>query len=272
MIRPRQSDSDYDTLLIAIACMLETAGRDIILPAFHQVMVSETKGDGSVVTITDTACQKLIAEKLAAIDASIAFLGEEMDKADQLQCLADSGGRYWCLDPLDGTTNFVAGVPVFGTSLALIENGYPTLACIHDPIKGETFTARLNHGAYLNGQLMRASAETDLASAVGYIDFKRLTQQAKQSMLTPNLYRSQRNIGTCALEWAWLAAGRGNFIVHGGEKIWDFAAGSLIASEAGCAVGDFSAQSLFPCTRLSSPILAGCNEQIRIKLQDQLQT
>jgi myo-inositol-1(or 4)-monophosphatase len=270
MSRLSQSHSDYDALLAAVVSMIETVGSDIILPAFHTIMASETKGDGSVVTITDTACQAFVEEKLAIIDSSIAFLGEEMGKTQQMQCLTGSGGRFWCLDPLDGTTNFVAGVPVFGTSLALIENGCPTLACIHDPIKGETFTARLNHGAYLNGNLISASTETDLVSAVGYIDFKRLTQQAKRSMLTPGLYRSQRNIGTCALEWAWLAAGRGNFIVHGGEKVWDFAAGSLIASEAGCAVGDFFAQPLFPCTRLSSPILAGCNEQIRVKLQKHL--
>jgi len=268
--RQRQTSPDHDDLLADIVSIIETAGMNIILPAFQQSMVSDTKRDGSIVTETDTACQAFIKKRLAEMDASIAFLGEEMDNSEQLLCLTQSDGRFWCLDPLDGTTNFVAGIPIFGTSLALIESGLPVLACIHDPIRGETFTARLNHGAHLNGTRIRASTETGLAFASGYIDFKRLSKQDKLSMLSPGLYRSQRNIGTCALEWAWLAAGRGHFIVHGGEKIWDFAAGSLIASEAGCMVGDFSALPLFPCKTLESPILAGCNEQIRKRLQAHL--
>jgi len=86
-------------------------------------------------------------------------------------------------------------------------------------------------------------------------------------MIIPGIYRSQRNIGSCALEWAWLAAGRGHFIVHGGEKIWDFAAGSLIASEAGCTVTDLSARPLFPRGSLSSPVLAACNQTIHAQLE-----
>jgi len=264
------SNSDHESLLADVASIIETAGMNFIRPAFRQCIISETKRDGSVVTETDTACQSFIRDKLADMDASIAFLGEEMDAEEQLRCLTQSAGKFWCLDPLDGTTNFVAGIPVFGTSLALIENGQPVLACIHDPIRCETFTARLGKGAYLNGARMRPSTETELTSAVGFIDFKRLSKPDKLSMLEPGLYRSQRNIGTCALEWAWLAAGRGHFIVHGGEKIWDFAAGSLIASEADCMVGNFSGQPLFPCKTLSSPILAGCNKQIRKILQEHL--
>jgi len=78
----------------------------------------------------------------------------------------------------------------------------------------------------------------------------------KNSFCKKNLYRSQRNIGTCALEWAWLAAGRGHFIVHGGEKIWDYAAGSLIAEEAGCQVSNFSNGALFDRLKMTQSILA----------------
>lgn len=89
-------------------------------------------------------------------------------------------------------------------------------------------------------------------------------------MATKPAYRSQRNLGSCALEWAWLAAGRGHFIIHGGEKLWDFAAGSLLAREAGSIVGDFSGDSLFPCDTLSSPILAACNRSVHASLKGQL--
>ncbi len=258
--------SDYNTMLVAITSIIKQAGSNIIMPAFYEKIVSANKSDGSVVTETDIACQSFIEQGLAALDANIPFLGEEMSEADQMQCLNEAGGQYWCLDPLDGTTNFVAGIPVFGTSLALIKDGHPVLACIYDPVRGETFSAIHGCGAHLNRTLIHAAEASELSGAVGFIDFKRLDAGAKQAMLNQGLYRSQRNIGTCALEWAWLAAGRGHFITHGGEKLWDFAAGSLIASEAGCMTGDFSGSPLFPCRKLSSPIIAACNQHIHAQL------
>jgi len=140
------------------------------------------------------------------------------------------------------------------------------LACIHDPVRSETFTAIRGHGAWLNKSRIHSATETELSKAVGYIDFKRLDADLKQAMLVPGIFRSQRNIGTCALEWAWLAGGRGHFIVHGGEKLWDFAAGSLIASEAGCTASDFSRSPLFPRKELSSSIMAACNSSIQASL------
>ncbi|MDX8408236.1 MAG: inositol monophosphatase family protein [Mariprofundaceae bacterium] len=261
---------DYRKTLAAIVPIIEAAGKNIIMPAFREKIVAASKSDGSVVTDTDIACQRFIERGLADLEAGIPFLGEEMYESDQIQRLNEKAGRYWCLDPLDGTTNFVAGIPVFGTSLALVDHGHPVLACIHDPVRGETFTAIRSHGACLNAAPIRGATETELASAVGFIDFKRLGSSHKQAMLGKGLYRSQRNIGTCALEWAWLAAGRGHFILHGGEKLWDFAAGSLIALESGCVAGNFSSSPLFPCQSLSSPILACCTEDIRQQLINSL--
>jgi len=118
--------------------------------------------------------------------------------------------------------------------------------------------------------MIRCSNGDKLANAVGYIDFKRLNAETTMKLATNRLYRSQRNLGSCALEWAWLAAGRGQFIIHGGEKIWDFAAGSLIAAEAGCMAGDFSGKPFFPRAALSSPVLAACNSSIQENLLLQL--
>ncbi|OIO72286.1 MAG: inositol monophosphatase [Zetaproteobacteria bacterium CG1_02_49_23] len=238
-----------------ISHIIEQAGREIILPAFNRSITSQLKTDGSIVTETDTLSQSWMKHQLHQLDASIAFLGEEMSEQEQRQKMSSSG-RFWCLDPLDGTTNFSAGIPVFGTSLALIEDGKPLLACIHDPVRQETFTAIKHAGASLNGVAIHITHERELACAVGFIDFKRLEQAQKELFLQKNLYRSQRNIGTCALEWAWLAAGRGHFIVHGGEKIWDYAAGSLIAEEAGCQVSNFSNGALFDRLKMTQSILA----------------
>ena len=256
--------------LASLTSILERAGREIIIPAYHSSIQTSQKADGSIVTETDLACQRFIEDELIKLDRGIAFLGEEMSEAEQLQCLKESHGRYWCLDPLDGTTNFVASFPGFAISLALIESGVPQLACIYDPVREEMFSAARHAGASLNGQTIQCSSQNNLSEAVGYIDFKRLDRNTAISLACDRIYRSQRNIGSCALEWAWLAAGRGHLIIHGGEKIWDFAAGSLIVQEAGGIAGDFQGGSLFPCQKLSSPILAACNSEIQEKIQQPL--
>lgn len=253
-----------------LAKILIQAGSSIVLPAYQSNVQTTTKVDGSVVTETDLASQHYIQNELQTLDRNIAFLGEEMSEDEQLECLRASGGSYWCLDPLDGTTNFATSLPGFAISLALIKNGQVELACIHDPVRGETFTASRNGGAKLNGVAIHASSETETENAVGYIDFKRLSPATTISMACDKIYRSQRNIGSCALEWAWLAAGRGQFIIHGGEKIWDFAAGSLIATEAGCFAGNFSGAPFFPATSLSSPVLAACSTPVHETLKMQL--
>ncbi len=256
----------------ALISILQQAGKEIILPGYHTSIQTCQKADGSVVTEIDLACQHFIENKLTELDSSIAFLGEEMSEAEQLQCLKSSNGRYWCLDPLDGTSNFIANFPGFAISLALIESGVPQLGCIYDPVRQETFSAARNAGAFLNGQPIRCASVDRLEDAVGYIDFKRLQRDRAITMACDRIYRSQRNIGSCALEWAWLAAGRGHFIVHGGEKIWDFAAGSLLVQEAGGDIGDFHGQPLFPCHALSSSVIAACNDHIQEKLIRQLNT
>lgn len=242
--------------LQALIKIIQQAGKEIVLPGYQASIQTSQKPDGSVVTEIDLACQQFIEKKLVELDASIAFLGEEMSEFEQLQCLKDSNGRYWCLDPLDGTSNFISNFPCFAISLALIESGVPQLACIYDPVRQETFSAARNAGAFLNDQPIQCASAGRLEDAVGYIDFKRLQRDTAISMACDRMYRSQRNIGSCALEWAWLAAGRGQFIIHGREKLWDYAAGCLLAEEAGCNVTDFAGKQPFKSIQLSSPIAA----------------
>lgn len=250
----------------ALAGILERAGREILMPAFlQQDKPGRNKSDGSLVTESDLACQRYIRDRLAADWPDIAFLGEEMRPDEQQSCL-NSGGSFWCLDPLDGTTNFVTSLPVFALSLALIENGSPKLACIVDPVRSETFCAEIGHGAQLNGTPLQARPVESMKSAVGFVDFKRLNAAHREIMNTPGQYRSQRNIGSCALEWAWLAAGRAQFIVHGGEKIWDFSAGGLIAAEAGCTLSDFAGKPLFVNIRQTSSIAATSSDALHENL------
>lgn len=245
---------------------LHEAGRKLLIPAFlDKNAVSEIKHDGSVVTEIDLQCQAFIREQLRKLDLEIHFLGEEMEESDQLTCL-QSGGRFWCVDPLDGTSNFMADFPCFASAVALIEDGRPVLSCIHDPIRGETFHSIKGGGSWLNGSPIHASEMHTLEQSVGFIDFKRLTKPLAAQLAGSRQYRSQRNIGSSALEWAWLAAGRGQFIVHGGEKVWDYAAGCLLADESGCVVTDFQGDYPFKSEQLSSSIIAAASTEIHDSL------
>lgn len=236
------------------------------MPAFReQASKKEIKEDGSVVTETDLKCQQFLQNELLSLCPDIAFLGEEMSSEEQLDCL-NSGGRFWCVDPLDGTSNFTIPFPHFASSLALIKDGKPIFACIHDPVLDETFTASKGDGAFLNNTPIKAAVQKELTQAVGFIDFKRLDQNTAAMLATKKIFRSQRNIGTCALEWAWLATGRAHFIIHGGEKIWDYSAGSLLATEAGCHVTDFKNRDPFHTGQLSSSILATANSELHQQL------
>jgi myo-inositol-1(or 4)-monophosphatase len=249
---------DASELRSAIESVLRDAGRNILLPAFvrgrNQAAI---KADGSIVTETDTACQDFIRDRLRELVPGIPLLGEEMGEQRQRECL--DRDEYWCLDPLDGTGNFAAGFPCFALSLALMRRGAPHLACIHDPIRNETFSAELDAGAWINGKPLSKQPDRSLNESIGFIDFKRLEAGLAARLVRNQGWRSQRNIGSCTLEWAWLAAGRARFIIHGGEKIWDFAAGALIACEAGCLVTNFQGRGLFDRPALQHPVLAAAS-------------
>jgi len=249
--------------------ILLQAGHNIILPSFHHICNTKTKPDGSIVSETDIAVQNWLANQLAKLTPKIKLLGEEMPEYEQLLSL-NSSDYYWCLDPLDGTSNFVAGIPLFSLSLALIKDGHPIIACTVDPVRNESFTAVSGHGAKLNGNPIHCSPVTDPAEAIGFITLKWLDSEMAQHMAINRSFRTMRYIGSSAIEWAWLACGRGAFILHGNEKVWDFAAGSLLASEAGCFHSNFQGESLFPAHSIASTILASCSETVQVHLQREI--
>ena len=124
----------------------------------------------------------------------------------------------------------------------------------------------------MNGNPIHVATQPHLSKAVGFIDFKRLDAKTSTTFATRKLFRSQRNIGTCALEWAWLAAGRAHFIIHGGEKIWDYSAGSLIAEEAGAIVTDFHDMHPFRTSQLTSSIIASTHPDTHRQLLAAIQS
>jgi myo-inositol-1(or 4)-monophosphatase len=221
------------TELIQLEGHVVHAAREELLSRFNAVTHSY-KDDGSLLTEADLVMDRRLRRELAERWPEVAFLSEEMSAQDQRRLLQESDRALWCLDPLDGTNNFAAGLPAFTVSLALIHRGEPRLGVIYDPIRDEAFRAIRGGGAWLNGEpLMARRPHRALRHAMALIDLKRLDTQLAVRLIRQRPFGSQRNFGSCALEWAWLAAGRAHLCLHGGQKLWDYAAGALILSEAG---------------------------------------
>ena len=216
----------------AVIALLRHVARTEILPRFRHTQAS-AKADGSLVTEADLACQAAIQAGIAELFPGVPLLGEEMSAAEQ-EALIAGGGPVWVLDPLDGTSNFACGFPGFAISLTLMEDGQASFGAILDPLRDECFSAHRGAGARLNDAPMHPYAPgTALTDCVACMDFKRVPPERVPSLLRKGGFRSQRNLGAVALEWCWIAAGRYQLYLHGGQKLWDYAAGRLIASEAG---------------------------------------
>ena len=213
--------------------LVKVAAKEILLKDFGHSEF-EYKDDGSVVTPADLAMQDRLEKELKQEWPMYAILGEEMSEEQQLAVI-DAGEGYWCIDPLDGTSNYAAGLPFFAVSIALIINRQQQLGLIYDPVRDEMFTAIIGQGAFLNGVPIDPSKMkfTQNKPVVAEIDLKRLPEKLVVKLVTERIFASQRNIGSSAIDWCWMAAGRFDIYLHGGQKLWDYAAGSLIFSEAG---------------------------------------
>ena len=224
--------------LARAAPLVRQAALQEILPR-AQDPNARLKADGTWVTDADLAMQRRVQSDLAALWPHIPLLGEEMPAERQARLMAaeaadPEGPGLWVLDPLDGTSNFAAGLPVFGPSLAWVQGGLVRLGVVFDVIRDELFSAALGQGAQLNGRRLPAPAtQVPLAKAIACVDFKRLSAPLAAQLAARPPYSSQRSIGSVALDWCWLAAGRFHLYLHGSQGLWDYAAGGLILAEAG---------------------------------------
>jgi 3'(2'), 5'-bisphosphate nucleotidase/myo-inositol-1(or 4)-monophosphatase len=208
-----------------------------VIMARYLAAVREHKADGSLLTEVDLAAQNSLTERLTRlIDCPV--LGEEMSGERQLDIWQRGGDGLWCVDPLDGTTNFVSGIPFFAVSVAYMIKGRTDLGVVYNPATDEAFYAERGRGAWLNGLTLPLRAEpAQLEDCVAGVDFKRIPRALADRLATKPPYFSQRNFGSSALEWCYVAAGRLDLYLHGGQMLWDYAAGQLVLEEAG---GDMS--------------------------------
>ncbi len=241
--------------------IIRQVAKEEILPRFNKSSYS-IKNDGSLLTEADLAADQRIQQSLLAYCPDIAFLSEEMELEQQKQLL-ESANQLWCLDPLDGTSNFAAGLPLFATSLALIQNKEVVIGITYDPLRDEMFSAIKGQGAFLNGKKLHCKASGfSLNKAVAIVDLKRLKPALAQQLMLNAPYKSQRNIGACVLEWAWMAANRGHAYLHGGMKLWDLAAGTLILSEAGGYACTLEGESVFRASMTPRSVIISPDQQL----------
>lgn len=214
----------------------------LLMKFFHHRVKIEYKGDADLVTEADRSSEKLILQRIRAYWPDHEVIGEEGARVE-------TGGDYrWYVDPLDGTTNFAHGFPVFCVSLGLTFKGKRKAAVLYDPTREELFSAEFGKGAYLNGQKIEVSKTAKLAQslvATGFPSHKRHKN--------PNIYfyhqltlrtHGVRRAGSAALDLACVACGRFDGFWEFNLNAWDTTAGILIVEEAGGKVTGFQGQSL----------------------------
>jgi myo-inositol-1(or 4)-monophosphatase len=187
-----------------------------------------------LVTEVDRATERWLVEQLAARRPGDAILGEEGGGR------AGTTGVRWLLDPIDGTVNFVLGIPHYAVSVAAEVDGVVVAGAVSNPASGETYCARLGGGARLDDQPLTGPREVPLERAVvatgfGYDARLRARQVAVVTPLLPRI-ADIRRIGAASLDLCFLAAGRVDAYFEAGLNPWDHAAGGLVATEAGCRI------------------------------------
>jgi myo-inositol-1(or 4)-monophosphatase len=198
------------------------------------VNVTAKSSPTDLVSEADHAAERLIRGRLAEARPGDGVLGEEGGS------VTGTTGLRWVVDPLDGTVNFLFGIPQWAVSIA-VEDGDGTLAgVVYDPMRDELWSVERDGDPMLDGRPIRGSARTDLATAMvatgfGYDADVRRLQAAVVARLLPQV-RDIRRLGSAALDLAWTAAGRYDAFYERGLNAWDLAAGELLCTRAGLAV------------------------------------
>ena len=185
------------------------------------------KGPKDFVTKTDKRVERILIEELTKSKRSYSFITEESGKI-----LNKKKDTFWIIDPIDGTTNFLHGIPHFAISIALQNNGEIITGLIFDPIKNEVFYAEKDSGSFLNNNRIRVSKKSNLEECLFASNNKGLKS------IYPKL--DLRNTGCAALDLAYVGCGRLDGYFHNEINLWDVAAGKIIIEEAGGKVNKIS--------------------------------
>ncbi|HWB14031.1 MAG TPA: inositol monophosphatase family protein [Pirellulales bacterium] len=213
------------------------AGGEVLLDWAGRFHVKE-KGRSDLVTEADVASQEVIRNRLLAAFPGHGFLAEENE-----QIASREDGLRWIVDPLDGTMNYVHGMPNYSVSIALEQRGTVLVGTVYDPVSRECFSAVRGQGAWLNDQPIRASVTTSLSEALVAVSFaahvRRGDPEIAEFIEVMLQAQGTRRMGSSALNLCYLGAGRFDGYWSRATKVWDIAAGALVVSEAGGVITAF---------------------------------
>jgi myo-inositol-1(or 4)-monophosphatase len=215
---------------------------------------TEIKSLNSLVSYVDKEAEAMIVELLSEIVPEAGFIAEEGTGKESPK------GLNWVIDPLDGTTNFIHGVPTYAVSIALIQNEKPLVGIVYEINRKECFTAYHEGGAYLNGKRIYVSKaksiqESLIATGFPYHDFEKSERYTRLLGAYMKKCRGLRRIGSAAVDLAYVAAGRFEAFYEYNLNSWDVAAGVCLVREAGGIISNFEGgdEAIF-----SKEILAAC--------------
>ncbi|MEU7817391.1 inositol monophosphatase family protein [Pseudonocardia sp. NPDC049154] len=218
---------------VAVQVAEEAAAHLRTLPAPRETGAVGTKSTPTdVVTESDQALERLVRERLAELRPGEPVYGEE--------AAGDAGAARWVVDPIDGTVNYLYGLPWYAVSVAAVRDGVSLAGAVVEPASGVVWSAAAGAGATRDGVPLRVTTETDLSQSLVACGFsydagRRARQAAMMAAVLPRV-RDLRRTGSAALDLCGLAAGRIDAYVEHGINWWDWAAAALVAQEAGALV------------------------------------
>jgi myo-inositol-1(or 4)-monophosphatase len=250
---------EADLLALAVDAAT-TAGSVIATALTGDIDTKSTLTD--MVTEVDKASEALIVGKLLAARPDDGVFGEEGTRDP------GTSGVRWLIDPLDGTTNFIYRYPAYAVSIAAELDGEVVAGAVHDVVHGQTFTAHRGGGAFCNGLPLHVGGPDTLATALISTGFAydagvRPIQATVLAALLGSV-RDVRRSGSAALDLCWVAAGRTDGYYEAGLNAWDWAAGRLVAAEAGAWVGEIEGTTVAIVPQLAEAFAAVLKEALAV--------
>ncbi len=249
----------------AVAAAIEACAREIVMPAFHDLETLEVglKGPNDYVTAADVASEAFLTPRLMEMLPGSVVVGEETagEEAVWRETLRTARAA-WLIDPIDGTANFAAGIPLFGIIVALVENGETTHSWVHDPNTGEMGIAVRGEGAHIDGRPPAVSSQRDATKMRGSLNLAFAEEHHAAS-----LFKALRRMPPvleprCVVQsYLYLASGRTDFALFHKMYPWDHAAGVLLHQEAGGHVRHFDGTAYAPHRQpFGNPLLVAPSE------------
>ncbi|PLK24101.1 histidinol-phosphatase [Porphyrobacter sp. TH134] len=226
---------------LALALRLADVAGAAIRPLFRGQWSEEKKADRSFVTEADRAAEAAMRALIEAEFPADGIIGEEYGTRN------DGAGRQWVLDPIDGTTSFIAGRPIFGTLIALLQDGWPVLGIIDQPIAGERWVGRIGQPTLFNGKPAAARPLKDLADAVLATTSPHLfTNEEADAFMSVAKQVAEKKIvfgGDC-YNYGLVASGHVDVVIEAGLKLYDYAALVPVVEGAGGMMADWQGNPL----------------------------